>query len=366
MKRRFILSSIALCATVLTFTFCNKPAPYSAKLSDSPMKPQLPDVPYDYPASDNDYLAALGRVLFYDKELSLNKNIACASCHKQENAFCDSRQFSLGTNNLKTKRNSPSIFTKNSRLFWDGRANDMEDLVFRPVKDEIEMSIHDVQTMIQRINSIDYYANIMPYAFPNYKKVDSGMIKKAMAEFLNNFNFSNTKFSRHRKNGEALNSSESLGQNLFFGRAKCSQCHHIDNNGSSTNSGNNGYGSTTESHNIGLSSTNTDRGVGAITGNSFEEGAFMMPVLLNVEYTAPYMHDGSLKTLEEVIDHYDHNVKNNPNLDFRLTDNFMAGGTPQNLYLTAEEKKGLVDFLKTLSDPSILTDERFSDPFVPR
>lgn len=364
MKLKIGFSIVCLCLVALTFSDCSKTTPYSAKLTDSPMKPQLPDVPYDYPASENDYLAALGRVLFYDKELSLNKNIACASCHKQENAFCDSRQFSLGTNNMLTKRNSPSIFTKNSRLFWDGRANNMEDLVFRPVRDEVEMSIHDVQTMIQRINSIDYYANIMPYAFPNYKKVDSGMIKTAMAEFLKNFNFSDTKFSRSQKTGEALTNSENIGKSLFFGKANCSQCHHIENN--SFNGTSNGYGSTEESHNIGLSSTNIDRGVAAISGNPHDEGAFMMPVLLNVEFTAPYMHDGSLKTLEEVVDHYDHNIKSNPNLDFRLTNSFAQGGQPQQLHLTSVEKKGLVDFLKTLSDHSILTDERFSDPFVPR
>jgi cytochrome c peroxidase len=366
MKIKFILSLLMLCLITLSFTFCNKPAPYSAKLTDSPMKPVLPEAPYDYPASDNDYLASLGRVLFFDKELSINKNISCGSCHKQENAFCDNKQFSKGTYNLLTKRNSPSIFAKNSRLFWDGRSTHMEDLVFRPVKDEVEMSIHDVQTMIQRINSIDYYAYIFPYAFPNYKKIDSGMIKRALAEFLMNFNFSDTKFSRSRKGLETLTASESIGKDLFFGKAKCSQCHHIENDNFNNPNQNSGYGSTEESHNIGLSTVITDRGVGAITGNSHEEGAFMMPVLLNVEFTAPYMHDGSLKTLEEVIDHYDHNVKSNPNLDFRLTNNFSVGGSPQNLHLSTAEKKGLVDFLKTLSDPSILTDERFSDPFVPR
>lgn len=363
MKSKIILTIVAIVVLSLSFTFCKKSEPYTAKLTDSAEKPVLPETPIDYPASQNDYLAALGRVLFYDKELSLNKNVACGTCHKQENAFCDNLQFSLGTNNLHTKRNTPSIFARNGRLFWDGRVNNFQELVFRPVEDKIEMNIEDITKMLHRLADIDYYSAIFPYAYPNATRIDSNMIKSAISEFLKNFNFSNNKFTRSEQNKEQLTASENLGKDLFFGKAKCSLCHHIKDDNFS---GNSGYGNTNESHNIGLDATFTDNGVGGISGNFEEMGQFLMPVILNIEYTAPYMHDGRFKTLEEVIDHYDHGVKDNPNLDLRLRQYNSVSAPPQNLNLSSIEKTALVDFLKTLSDPSIYTDKRFSNPFVPR
>ncbi|MDI1356014.1 MAG: cytochrome c peroxidase [bacterium] len=364
MKLKNAFSLIAVCLVALSFTFCKKPTVVNPLISDSNEVPLLPEKPVDYPASQNDYLAALGRVLFYDKDLSSNKNIACGSCHQQEHAFCDNLQFSPGTNNLHTKRNTPSIFARNSRLFWDGRSNSLQDLVFRPVRDKVEMNTQDVPLLIDRIARTDYYVHLFPYAFPNAKKIDSSMIKMALAEFLKNFNFSNSKFKMSQQGAAFLSESETLGKTLFFGKAKCSQCHHVENDKFASNTG--GYGSTNESHNIGLDVTNSDLGVGAISHNAKDEGAFMMPVLLNIEFTSPYMHDGRFKTLEEVVDHYDSGIKNNPNLDFILRSTNGTGGAPQQLNLSAAEKKSLVDFLKTLSDPTVLTDVNYSNPFVPR
>lgn len=364
MKIRKAFSPIAICLLALTLSFCTKPAPAYPVISDSKEVPVLPETPANYPASQNDYLATLGRVLFYDKELSANRNISCGSCHQQEHAFCDNLQFSPGTNNLHTKRNTPSIFARNSRLFWDGRSNSLQDLVFRPVRDKVEMNIQDVTTLIEKIACTDYYMYLFSSAFPKAKKVDSTMIQQALAEFLRNFSFSNTKFKKSQEGSAFLSESEQTGKSLFFGKAKCAQCHHIENDKFSSNSG--GYGNTNESHNIGLDPTNPDLGVGAISRNTKEDGAFMMPVLLNIEFTAPYMHDGRFNTLEEVVDHYDSGVKNNPNLDPILRTNNSNNGMPQKLNLTASEKKGLVDFLKTLSDPTILTDAKYSNPFVPR
>jgi cytochrome c peroxidase len=172
---------------------------------------------------------------------------------------------------------------------------------------------------------------------------------------------------------------------VFFGKGHCSECHHIED----PFPGGNGYGFTDTDFNIGLDQTYQDNGVGSITNDPNDAGRFMVPVLLNVEFTAPYMHDGRFKTLEEVIEHYNSGIKNHPNLDFNLRDLSSLENLadeqilqlldanhngeieqaeilvlpPVRLNLTSAEKKGLVDFLKTLSDPSIFSDKKFSDPF---
>lgn len=360
MKTNRLLAAGVLVSTALLFTYCNKPQKLYT-VSDSAMVPKLPDQVYDYPVSSNDYLATLGRVLFYDKELSQNRNISCGSCHRQENAFSDNnQQFSKGTNDQFGDRNTPSIFPKNGRMFWDGRANNLTDLVFRPIRNKVEMNITDMPGLMDRISSLDYYAYMFKHAFPGATKVDSSMIKAALTEFLRNFDFSHTKFALSQKGQAKLTPVESDGKDLFFGEAKCSSCHHIDGNTGMGGSG--GYGFTDDSHNIGLDVVDTDLGVGKITNNQSQNGAFMMPVLLNVENTAPYMHDGRFKTLEEVIEHYNSGVKDNPNLDFILRD----GMGPQKLNLNQYQKDALVAFLKTLTDPSITSDPKYADPFVPR
>jgi cytochrome c peroxidase len=357
MSPKKIVSALFLLVLFMAFTFCRKPeAPEDFSVKDTKMVPAVTSA--DFPVSHNDHLAMLGRVLFYDKELSLNKNVSCGTCHNQANAFTDNKQFSPGTDNRVTDRNTPSIFSKNGRLFWDGRAFSLEDLSLRPVRNKVEMGIDNVGALVGRISSIDYYQDLIKKAFPNSPRIDSNMLKTAIAEFLRNFNFSDNKFHRSEMGNDVLTSSEELGRELFFGKAQCSNCHHITQDFGM----NQGYGFTDESHNIGLDVSNPDKGVGAVTRVTQDEGEFMMPVLLNVALTAPYMHDGRFKTLEEVVDHYDTKIKNNPNLDPLLR----IGSEPRKLNLTPTEKKGLVDFLKTLTDEKILTDSRFSDPFVPR
>lgn len=353
-----------LVASSLVFASCKREETVYT-VSDTEMVPNLPDQVYDYPVSTNDYLATLGRVLFYDKQLSENHNISCGSCHKQESAFTDNQQFSKGTNAEHTDRNTPSIFPKNGRLFWDGRASNLMDLVFRPIRNKVEMNVTDMNGLMDRLSTIDYYTYMFKHAYPGMTRVDSNMLKSAISEFLRNFTFSNTKFARSQRNEIALSNQEMDGKNLFFGKALCSNCHHIDagsnvNTGPFSNGG--GYGFTDESHNIGLDAVDTDKGVGNITKNSRDMGAFMMPVLLNIENTSPYMHDGRFKTLEEVVEHYNSGIKNNENLDFVLQSNH----NPVKLNLTNYDKGALVSFLKTLTDPSITQDPKFSDPFVPR
>lgn len=399
--KKLILSSALLVAIAAVIFSCKKDL---AATSTSPVQysstPVLSDTPDNYKMSGNDNLAVLGRVLFYDKKLSLNGSVACASCHQQEKAFCDNLQFSTGLNNGKTSRNAPSIFAKTGKLFWDGRASSFADLALKPVQNHVEMGFDNLTDLEKRVSASSYYPDLFKKAFGDGNAtVTKSKIQQALAEFLKNFNFSNNKFNRK----ETLTASEQLGRSLFFGKARCSGCHHIEaSNGPIFDSiiipggGTSGYGNTDESHNIGLDNVYSDNGIGTILNDASQDGDFMIPVLLNVEYTAPYMHDGRYKTLDEVVEHYNSGIKNHPNLDIRLRDvgfdiNFdnmtlaqenelikkfdtnkngiiesseLAGIPPVKLGLTTPEKRALVDFLKTLSDPTILTEQKFSNPFA--
>ena len=341
----------------------------------------------DFPVSANDDLASLGRVLFYDKNLSHNNSVSCASCHQQSKAFCDQQQFSTGLEGHKTPRNSPSIFARQGRMFWDARARSMTDLSLMPVKNHVEMKMPDLRALCQKLSGMEYYRSLFEQAFGT-ADIDSNRIQLAMGEFLRNFDFSDNKFRRSRLNLARLNASEELGRELFFGKAGCINCHTIIDERVPDR----GYGRTdlSETFNIGLDEVYNDRGVGEVTGSASDYGMFLLPVLLNVEHTAPYMHDGRFRTLEEVVEHYNSGVKNHPNLSMHLRDlskypdthrdqvfimldknrdNMLDASEsesvpPKRLNLSHDEKRCLVAFLKTLTDDRIFTDKRFSDPFA--
>jgi cytochrome c peroxidase len=377
MKARslFILSSFCL----ILLLSCKKPL--HSDVEDYTAEPNLPEQPYDYKSSNNDHLATLGRVLFYDKKMSLNNSISCASCHQQNKAFCDNQRFSKGLEDKFTARNSPSIFAKTGRMFWDGRASSVSDLVLKPVTNHVEMKIIDLETLAERLQNVSYYPELFNKAFGS-PEVTVTRLQFALTEFVRNFNFSENKFNASQNGFIQLSALELQGKNLFNGKALCANCHHVDG-------GNNGYGFTDEEHNIGLDMTYSDNGIGAITKNSEDNGKFMVPALLNIEFTAPYMHDGRFQTLEEVIEHYNSGIQDHPNLDLNLRDfsdlqnmdfnqllalydanhnneleiNELPYRAPVKLNLTSTEKKALIAFLKTLSDNTIFSDERFSDPF---
>jgi len=385
MKAKITIISI-IAFTLIVALSCRKKALHSEEsYSDSPV---LPEKPYDYNKSINDNAATLGRVLFYDKSLSLNNSVACASCHQQSKAFCDNLQFSVGLENSLTPRNSPSIFARNSKMFWDGRASSLSDLVLRPIQNHVEMRIENLEQLAEKVSNISYYPELFKKAFGN-SVIDSNTIRAALTEFLFNFDFSGNKFRKSELNQEHLNTSESLGRSVFFGKGRCSQCHKLNDEGGNSGAG---YGTIMPSKsmfNIGLEQVYHDNGVGAVTKNTDDYGKFMIPVLLNIEFTAPYMHDGRFKTLEEVVEHYNSGVNAHPNLDIRLRDigtlstlteaelmstldlnknnkidpSEMSQFPAVKLGLTSIEKKSLVDFLKTLSDYTILSEKKFSDPF---
>lgn len=391
MKKQVLFILSALFVTTVLITSCHKPS--SEDLIEQSSEPVLPAIADNYKASSNDQLAALGRVLFYDKKLSLNNTISCASCHQQEKAFCDNQKVSTGLEDFKTKRNSPSIFAREGRLFWDGRVNDFEELSLKPIKNHVEMKFENINELAKKISTINYYPNLFKKAFGT-TQIDSIKIQSALAEFLINFNFSENRFRHSELKKAKLTASEEIGKTVFFGKGRCSNCHHIQDNGILPNDFGSGYGFTDQSFNIGLDEVYSDNGLGEITGNPADYGKFMIPVLLNVEYTAPYMHDGRFSTLEEVVEHYNSGIKNHPNLDMSLRGDFdfdrmssemimikfdvngngildeseiqniTSSLQPVRLNLDENEKRCLVAFLKSLSDPTILSDQKFSNPFA--
>lgn len=389
-KTIFLLTIVAVAVTIA----CRKELP-SEEVSSRLSEPVLPEQTEDFPVSLNDELATLGKVLFYDRNLSQNNSVSCASCHQQNKAFCDNLATSPGLEGNKTGRNTPAIISKSGRLFWDGRASGINDLVLRPVKDHVEMGVKDLGALPEKLASLSYYPELFQKAFAT-SYIDTGRIKEALVEFLKNFEFTNNRFKRHLMQNEQLTANEKLGKDLFFGKALCSNCHNIQQaTFPMPGGGGIGYGDSSPvpiGRNIGLDESTNDRGIAAVTNLPADEGRFVMPVLFNVEYTHPYMHDARFKTLEEVVEHYNSGIKNHPNLDpvlrdiskFEnmdpeeamklldtnhdgfLSDDELRQLPPVRLNLTAGEKKQLVAFLKTLSDPAIKTDLRFSDPFVSR
>lgn len=303
--------------------------------------------------------ATLGRVLFYDKKLSANNTISCASCHIQENGFSDPNVLSIGFEGGLTGRNSMGLsnakFYDNGRFFWDERAETLEDQVLMPIQDQVEMGL-TLDELVAKVSAEEYYRILFTRAFGD-ETVTTQRISFAMAQFIramvsyeSRFDQGMAQVNNPQQNFPNFTASENLGKNLFFSnRTRCNDCH--DTNAMVGDA----------PRNNGLDAILTDLGVGGVTGNNGDRGEFKTGSLRNIELTAPYMHDGRFETLGDVIDHYDFGVMDSPDLDNRLR---VQGGMVRRLNLTAAERQGLIDFLLTLTDNNFVTDEKYSDPFI--
>ena len=316
----------------------------------------------------NSKKALLGRVLFYDNELSLNREVNCSSCHLQERAFADKVAFSEGFDGQKTKRNSlalgavPNFETSYDNpgnrafFFWDERAETIAEQSVLTIQDDIEMGM-DMGALVDRLNGVDYYRVLFNKAYGS-EEVTEGRITEALEEFVNALSSADSKFDRAMPNShfvvfddfEGFTPSENLGKSLY--QNNCAGCH--------------GHNLTSVSRtlaNNGLDVVYEDQGRYDITGNEADKGLFKVPVLRNIELTGPYMHDGRFETLEEVVEHYSSGVQLHPNLSPELHDFSLNEINPRRLHLDDYEKTALVDFLKTLTDHTFIAERRFSDPF---
>jgi cytochrome c peroxidase len=348
----------------------------SRHVSDQMLK-SLDNSPKDNPLTNAG--AALGRVLFYDKRLSKNDTISCASCHEQKRAFSDPRQFSIGFKGGRTKRNAMSLinlrFTKLSAgspgFFWDERAKTLEEQVLMPIQDPVEMGMK-LPELEAKLKTLSYYPPLFKAAF-NSPQVTSDRVAKAVAQFMRSMVSFDAKFDRaakvvgndYSKDFPDFSAKENLGKSLFIdgiGRVAeigCAHCHIPPTF------------AMPKSFNTGLDLVSRDPGLGArdVPPNDpftpSNAGKFKASALRNIAQTSPYMHDGRFKTLQQVVDHYSDGVHPHPNLGLETSreDDSKKSKTSGFRY-TAKQKAALVAFLKTLTDNKITTDPRFSDPFI--
>ncbi|MGB1247439.1 MAG: cytochrome-c peroxidase [Chitinophagales bacterium] len=327
----------------------------------------LPDYfPQFNPENDTtfDSEATLGRVLFYDKKISLNKSISCASCHNQSLGFADNEAFSSGFGLQSTKRNSSSLTNlyRMNRFFWDGRESELSDLIFQPIQDHIEMGFTDENLLVERIANQSYYADLFADAYGD-TEVNKERIEHSITAFLESMISYQSKYDKGQEMGFTnFTPEELLGKNIFFSKGKCWNCHNGFNLGGS------GFANT------GLYLDYPDNGRG--------DGEFKVPSLRNIELTAPYMHDGSIATLTQVLEHYNSGLASHSNLHWIFTEDADEngnpvgfdptigwweeppnGGNPAPLNLSPDEIKALEAFLNTMTDHSYVSDIKYADPF---
>ncbi len=314
--------------------------------------------------------ATLGRVLFYDPNLSANGSTSCSSCHSQKTAFTDARRFSKGFEGKFVDRNSMSLvnlrYYRPGKFFWDERAESLEDQVLMPIENPIEMG-HELTALVSQLQNDPIYPPLFHDAFGT-SEVTKERLSLALAQFLRSMISVNSRFDQGRIEVASVldpfpnfSEQENYGKQQFFGRAKCSECHLPETEGKSVAARQSAFFQLEGPlvNGIDSDSDQVDGGVGAYTSKEDEWGRFKSTSLRNVALTAPYMHDGRFRTLDQVIEHYNWSVKPHRNLDQRLED-FAANG----LALPEVEKVALAAFLGTLTDQTFITDPKFSDPFT--
>ena len=329
--------------------------------------------------------ATLGRVLFYDKRLSIDDTVSCASCHIQSLGFSDEADqiVSAGVNGGFTRRHSMGLanarFFLSGRAFWDLRAASLEEQSLMPIIDPAEMGLPDLDTLEQKLAGIDYYPALFEAAYGD-SVITSDRVAKALAQFVRSMVSFNSKYDQGRvqqieTEGKDpvqtfllplpnFTAAENRGKELFLtpiveGGGSCFGCHSTEAFITPvTGPTNNGL--DFEEPDFSLLD---DQGVCEaleFAGDTSRCGKFKVPSLRNVAVRPPFMHDGRFATLEDVIDHYSENIQAHPNLAEVLKD---GDGNPVRLNFSPEDKAALIAFLNTLTDQDFLNDPKFSDPF---
>ncbi len=301
----------------------------------------------------------LGRMLFYEKALSKGESMSCADCHQQKDMFSDIRRFSVGVDNLDGHRQAMSVFNLawHSRgFFWDGRSESLRDQALRPIQDPLEMN-ESLENVVSKLNEMKIYQDQFVRAFGT-SEITSERIGLAIEQFELTLISNDSKFDRFQQGTAVLTEAEERGRQLFFSEfdpftgqkgGECFHCH----------GGFNFANDLFMNNGLDAEADFTDLGRFEVTGLPVDLARFKVPTLRNIALTPPYMHDGRFATLEEVIEHYNTGVKNSSTMEEALFHNAQHGG----LQLNSQEKSDLVEFLKTLTDPALQTDIRFSSPF---
>lgn len=345
MRRRSPLCVAALLVAAALTVAASRAGSASSAAKAAPLFPKdgpripLGLVPIVWP-EDNPYTPAkaeLGWLLFFDKRLSSDGTISCASCHAPEHAFTDARPFSFGIRKQKGGRSAPSIINRvyGAAQFWDGRASSLEEQAMGPIANPVEMTSEKVSkkahaTTVARLRNVPEYRQRFKEVFGT-PELTIEHVAQAIATFERMVLSGNSPYDRFVAGDKhALSESQERGMKVFFSNnARCDSCHD-------------GAAFTTNQFaniGIGMDKPNPDLGRYNVTKDEADKGAFKTPGLREIAHSGPYMHDGSLKTLEEVVEHYDKGgIKNRwLHQDIRP------------LKLSAQDKTDLVAFLHALN-----------------
>ncbi len=269
---------------------------------------------------------ALGKQLYFDKRLSRDNTISCASCHAPDKGFSNADQFATGFKGQKGGRNSPTVINTayNRFHFWDGRSGSLEDQALGPIANPIEMNL-TIKEAIDRLNAIPGYKKQFQKVFGSDATPEN--LAKAIATYERTVLSGDAPYDRFEAGDKkALSASAQRGMKLFFGKASCSACH------AGPNFTDNAF------HNIGvgMKAKKPDEGRKVISKLGGDHGSFKTPTLRDIARSAPYMHDGSMQTLKEVVDHYNKGGIPNEFLDEEIFP----------LKLSPQEVNDLVTFMK--------------------
>jgi cytochrome c peroxidase len=279
----------------------------------------------------------LGRWLFYDKRLSADNSVACATCHRPEYAFSEPTPVSTGIGGQKGRRKAPSLINQADALlphfFWDGRAGSLVDQALGPIGNPIEMGMENMpNALAEKLSAIEGYRPYFRAAFGS-DAITGEAVAKAIVAYEQTRMSGNSAWDRWRyeRDDTAVSDQAKQGHELFFGKAKCRQCH----------AGNNFTDS--KFHNLGIgwdpvAKQFSDDGRSVVTRNEADRGAFKTPTLRDVTKHPPYLHDGSVTTLREVVELYNRGGTKNPNLDVKM----------EPLGLSPTEVEAIVAFLQSL------------------
>ncbi len=361
MKVNKIFLSGVLVLIVLTLSYCKKDEESPGVLDTTAYSFDAGRFP---PPNFNGNLPTkegvkLGRMLFYEKMMSRDGTQACASCHMQAFAFSDTARFSKGLDGKIGKRQAMGVFNTawhTNEFFWDGRAHLLRDQSLMPIENPLEMD-ETLENVISKLSASDMYRKQFVRAFGS-DEITSEKMSLAMEQFMNTIVSNQSKYDKFLAGAATLTASEENGRRLFFleynefiedsSGADCAHCH------GGFNFSNNDY----RNNGLDILSDIADFGRENVTTNPADKGTFKVTSLRNIALTAPYMHDGRFSTLEEVLEHYNNGIKESPSLDPALRATMSTG-----LRLSEQDKADIIAFLKTLTDESLATDERFSSPF---
>jgi cytochrome c peroxidase len=308
----------------------------------------------------------LGRELFFDKRLSIDGTVSCASCHDPAVAFTDSQALALGARGKLGTRNTPTVLNAvfSEALFWDGRARSLEEQAKHPLLSSFEMDMGSAEELTKRLSAILEYRRQFTQVFKS-QGITIDTIAKAIVTYERTLLSANSPFDRFLAgNNTAISDAQKRGWELFKGKAKCIECH--------THSKNNPLFTDFKFHNTGVAAVDivfdklarsvaesaadtdltelahsdgfTELGRFVVTRRQVDIGAFKTPTLRDVELTSPYMHNGSLRTLIDVVQYYNRGGNSNSRLD-RLV---------QPLHLSDDEVNDLVQFMRALTSDDVL------------